>query len=695
MHISTASRTHYWENIFMRYSLGDNQVELFDHLLDMLPHYIFWKDKELRFMGCNKAFARQFGYDNPKELVGKTDQEFPWSEEMRDRYVEDDKAILAQRIRKLNYEETQKQPDGHELVLLVSKVPMFDSKGEVCGLLGIYTDITDKKQAELELAKSKRQAEVASEAKSKFIANMSHDIRTPITGIVGMAEALLSAANTARLYLEKNQNLSLEMQKDLIASIENYGEILNGSADELLQLCNDILEAVKLESGKLTEKNENFDLPESLNRVTELLQPVAKHRNLKLSLDVAASIPKYLKGFRSYLDRILLNLVSNALKFTKEGFVKITVDLDESAKKGDDTVMVRFVVSDSGIGIPEDKFEDIFDNFSRLTPSYEGAYKGSGLGLYAVKQYIEAMQGNIYLTSKVGFGSEFTVEIPFVLSNCSDYVKKSVVFKDKTISKHGNHSVASSFENSLSSKEASGHVLIIEDNPAAAISIKLGLQRFKCTSDVAMSGEEGVKKASENSYDLILMDIGLPGIDGLEAAKQIRAIKDGQYSKVPIVALTGHLDKRNDCLAVGMQDLLNKPAQTLALQKTLEQYVFKEEFKQAEIPVIDWQGCLNVIGLDDAGLRDMLLILDEDLKKTKEILVKWYKERDTKAMRAELHRSLGGVCYLKLPQLDHALRTFQIAVKREPQDEKELEKTYCSVVEAIKNFHDYCSKMSN
>lgn len=282
---------------------------------------------------------------------------------------------------------------------------------------------------EKDLEKAKISAEVASQAKSEFIANISHDIRTPMTGILGLIQELINSADDMQTALCNSlitDEKRLILFNQLIEKVKENGQLVFGSADELTQLLNDILETIRLESGKVAEVTESFNFRELILHNIDLLQPLANHRKIDLISEIEDNIPIYFSGLRNYLDRTVLNLLSNALKFTEKGFVKIKVEMHAGKQKNfhpGDQIKLKISVQDTGIGIPNDKFEIIFEHFSRLTPSYQGIYKGAGLGLYTVKKYIESMHATITVESKIGEGSCFMINLPLTVSDHSDREK--------------------------------------------------------------------------------------------------------------------------------------------------------------------------------------------------------------------------------------------------------------------------------
>ncbi len=562
--------------------------EILNGLVDNIPHAIFWKDKNLVFQGCNKKFALQFGLDDPKDIIGKTDFDFPFSRKMVEKYHLDDKEVLLG-ISKENYEETQRQADGTVKTVLVSKIPLYLNE-TITGLLGIYFDITDRKAQEEELKIAKKKAESSSKAKSEFIANMSHDIRTPLSGILGMAQALFHVSNETYEGLQKkplDEFDPLDLLKQFLTTVDEDSQLLMRAAHELLSFCNEILETMHLESGNRFKEAESFNLHEIIEHNINLLQPSAHHKQLELSFEVDECLPTYFNGLRSYLDRSLLNLLSNALKFTEQGFVRVKVTLDHSKLQAippsyGDILQLLIIIEDSGIGIPKDKFEIIFEHFSRLTPSYQGLYKGSGLGLYTVKRYLEAMNATIELESDLGQGSTFTIRLPLIVSDHSDCKKPSTQWIKKPRS--ATLEIISEIE---PKHPVTASILIVEDNIIATKALQIGLKGFRCSCDHAENGMQAISMVQKNNYDLIFMDIGLPDMDGIEVTKRIRAFD----VHTPIIALTGHAndpEKRLESFEVGIQEVLSKPLPTTQIAPILQEYVFKKIHKPKSLQDIAW-----------------------------------------------------------------------------------------------------------
>lgn len=356
-----------------------------------------------------------------------------------------------------------------------------------------------------------------------------------------------------KVFRESHKNLPTdfcELLNTVAMTIERDSSILFNSTNALLDLCNEILETAKLESGKISDQGENFDLHRTFDDLLSLLTPVAHNKNLKLSADIDPNTPRFLKGQRLHLERILLNLMSNALKFTKEGFVKVSIEGEASS--------LQITVEDSGIGIPKDHFDSIFEHFTKLSASYcEAQYQGSGLGLYTVKQYLNAMNGSIKVESEVDVGTKFSIELPFAIGE---------PIEEKTPLRQVN-------QNSKRKEpdENSRQVLVVEDNLALRLAMELVLEHHNHIVDLAETGETTIEKVKTKKYDMIFMDIGLPDTDGMAVTKIIREDPESKNQSTPVIAITAHLakDKWRECEQAGMQDLMTKPVDPEMLDQLL------------------------------------------------------------------------------------------------------------------------------
>lgn len=516
--------------------LGDSQF--IEELLEILPIHVFWKDRSGVYLGCNSLFAESVNLSRPEDVIGKTDYELPVDQTDSEKYRKDDMQVMENNRSKLNIVEEQLLTSGNKVYLLTSKVPLHDKSNQVIGILGIYSNITNLKETQEKLAQAKEKAEIANEAKSEFIANMSHDVRTPITGILGLIDRI------------KDRHLNdPETLNDL--------DRLSASTQALLRLLNEIIDVVEIESGKMKKPSEKFNLKTLVKQNIDLQLPRAEQKNIKLSVHIDENVPTMLFGPRFYLDRIILNVLSNAVKFTHEGGVELSVTHTEN-KRYHDKITLIIEIKDTGIGIPEDQFEVIFEHFSRLQPAHQGTYEGSGLGLHTVKRYIDSMKGSINVTSEVGKGSTFTIMLPFQIDHEKQPVEHAASITSETAKFTHNPSI-----------------LVVEDQMIAATSLEYQLEKLGISQlDIVKDGKTALEQIQKKEYDLIFMDIGLPDMTGTELTQKIRQIQ----KTIPIVALTGHAKKeiKADWKNAGIQDVYTKPINYDDLKYVIKKYTLKK-----------------------------------------------------------------------------------------------------------------------
>jgi PAS domain S-box-containing protein len=391
-----------------------SQRQLLDNVLAHIPHSVFWKDRNSVYLGCNVNFARDAGLATPEAIVGKTDYDLPWRQNEAAAYRELDYRVMNEGAAVLNVEETR-TGDGSTATVLTSKVPLRDADGDVFGILGMYADITARKRMEEALALAVQQANqaareleqrnwelveardaalAAARMKSEFLANTSHEVRTPLNGVLGMVNLLLNT--------------------ELDASQRLYAQAVKQSAENLLGIINDILDFSKIEAGKMTLENAEFSLYEMVQETARLLAPRAHEKNLELCCDLpplllsGAGTPERVEGDPTRLRQILTNLLGNAIKFTHQGEIVIGVELlAESLSE----VRWRLFVRDTGIGIPKDRQEAIFESFTQADGSTTRRFGGTGLGLTICQQLAALMGAEIAVASEYGLGSIFRLDI--------------------------------------------------------------------------------------------------------------------------------------------------------------------------------------------------------------------------------------------------------------------------------------------
>lgn len=496
------------------------------NILVSLPENFYWVDKDSRILGCNDNQARIFGLLNAQKLIGKTiygvAEMLGWDKTFADMIRKNDlEVMLTKKTKKV---EESPIIDGEKRTFLSYKNPLLDDTNNAIGVFGVSVDITERKKMEEELLAAKEKAELANRAKSEFIMNMSHDLRTPFSGILGFAKIL---------------------QKKEID--EDKKEVLNyvvQSGERLLTLLNEILDLVKFAKDDLVTLPAKFSIQNVVQQVAELMMAEIKYKNLELKLNVASNIPFFIIGDKLGVHRILLNLLGNAVKFTARGYVRINVEI---FKKEKNKVVLKILVEDTGIGIPEDKYQIIFERFSRLTASYEGHYPGSGVGLYMVKQFVEEMNGQIRVSSEIGKGTTFTCLLPFQVSEefDADQERDTAVVVSGDVAK-----------NVLAQKPK--HILLVEDDAIAQKMAKIILQEyFSCEVEIAATGSQALALVANKRFDLILTDIGLPDMDGFTLTKKIRQLG----FNLPIIGLTAHADQesRSSAQESNMNEVVVKP----------------------------------------------------------------------------------------------------------------------------------------
>ena len=533
-------------------SLVRQLIDYYHKIILAMPGNVYWLDRDCRAIGCNQNVLDMFGLEKQDQFYGLSFEEMAgiggWTENQGASFKHDTEVVIDSGEAVRDVEEPPiPGPDGSTTYFLTTRKPLFNANGEVIGVVGISTDITSRKQMEFALAEAKHSAEKLASAQTEFIANMSHDIRTPLSSLVAL-----------------NAHLLEHLRKD---PLESFAKDAYDSAKQLGALMDEILEIAELDLGRISDKVATFSLPELGRSIIALLEQSAKQKSLSLDLVLSDDLGEYFVGKRELLQRILLNLVSNAVKFTHKGGVKVSISRDRE-KPAESRVLIE--VSDTGIGIPAEEKERIFDRFSRLTAATEGEYPGRGLGLYMVKKFADILNAKLSVDSVEGQGTTFSLSLS--LSAASEeqinHVKQSAPLSS-VLKKVSSGQRASSppvgVESQSLAKEAvrTVKILLVEDTPIVQRVAQATLgQALPCNVDLATRGEEAIDFASRGHYDFVLMDLGLPDMTGMEAAKRIRQLEvESGRTPVPIVALTAHLavSDRHDCLQSGIQQILHKP----------------------------------------------------------------------------------------------------------------------------------------
>lgn len=486
----------------------------------------------------NEGFKKLTGYtlddvNSVNELLKRGDQK---ELKQQKKFYE----TIRKNKKPVSYEHKNYAKDGKDFWVITTLTPVLGKTGEVERIIAIDSDITSRKQMEEELVlankisahllkkgnkalndllQTQTQLKETMKVKEQFLANMSHEIRTPMNAIIGFTELILRT------------NLNSE-QKQYIDAIKTSGE-------NLLIIINDVLDFSKIQSGKVVFEKIEISISKVVSNTIDLILSKAVAKKIKLTAEIDPQIPAFVNGDPTRLNQILLNLLGNAVKFTENGGIHLAVKCISNTKEG---VELLFSVSDTGIGIPKHKLTTIFEGFMQASNETTRKHGGTGLGLTIVKQLIEQQNGNISVKSKEGKGSTFSFNLFFEKSDTTKTVKQNCeTIKRKDV-------------NNLS-------ILLVEDNYLNQVLASKVLTNWNWKVDVAENGLIAVEKLKKNNYDLVLMDIQLPEMDGYEATKYIRKKLPSPKCKTPIIAMTAHAFSGEDlkCKQAGMDDYISKP----------------------------------------------------------------------------------------------------------------------------------------
>ena len=491
---------------------------LLNALMEHIPDNIYFKDRESRFIRINRAAAEWYGLEDPAAVVGKSDFDLFTADHAQPAY-DDEQDIIRTGKPLLHKEEKETWPDGRETWVDTSKLPLRDHQGNILGTFGISRDITDRKIAERSLRAAKEVAEQANRAKSDFVANMSHEIRTPMNAIIGLAELLLDTP------LNRSQR--------------EYAATILESGDVLLALLNDILDFSKIEAGKVELDAVPFELRESIGVTMKSLAVRAHRKELELAYHIALEIPDVLLADFGRLRQVLVNLVGNAVKFTDQGEVVLRIDLERETPAG---LLLRFEVSDTGIGIPADRLGKIFEEFEQVDKSTTRRFGGTGLGLTIASRLVSLMGGQLQVQSELGRGTQFSFSI--VLPVAPEAV--AFVRRPRSAALRG------------------VRVLIVDDNATNRRILFDLLRNWEIDATAVGSAAEALPElelaARENrAYRLMLSDVHMPQIDGFDLAQRVREHADLREILIMLLTSGTRPEDVTRCRELNIAAHLSKP----------------------------------------------------------------------------------------------------------------------------------------
>ena len=538
-------------------ALKESERRLAD-IIEFLPDATFVVDKNGKVISWNRAIEKITGV-KAELILGKGDYEYslPFYGERRPTLIDMAKGIDPKIDPKFEkkYENLKRDEEDNSLVgeaymplqgkgdayLLGSASALYDSNGDYWGAIESIRDITDRKRVEEELQRSKEMAESATRAKSEFLANMSHEIRTPMNAVIGLTELLMD---------EKDEKLT-SAQRECV-------EMIRISGDTLLSIINNILDLTKIEANMTELEHRPIDVKGCIESSMDLVSGSVGDKRIKFSYKIEENVPQFIMGDPTRLCQILINLLNNALKFTEQGEIAVSVS---NTNLDDGGYEIHFAVKDTGIGIPEDKMSRLFRSFSQVDASTARKYGGTGLGLAISKKLTEMMNGRMWVESAVGVGSvfHFTIRADPIIGEPLDLSKPDSLYAQ------GKQKIKD-----LERSNSELNILLAEDNVVNQIVTKKMLSKLGYNADVASSGIEALKALEKKRYDLIFMDVQMPEMDGLEAAREIRRRWPEGGPKIIAVTASAFKGDQEMCLAAGMDGYIMKPTKIEAIREALQ-----------------------------------------------------------------------------------------------------------------------------
>lgn len=529
-------------------------------------------------------------------------------------------------------------PDGLTRTLAMRGHVYRDETGLPIRMAGVCWDTTQRKaqEQELKIAKEKAYklaeiADAANRAKSIFLASVSHEIRTPLNGVIGMTGLLLDTP------------ISTEQR--------GYIETIRISGEALLSVINDILDFSKIESDRMELNNTDFNVRAMVKETTDIFKELIQRKGIVLNVFVESNVPEWILGDSARIRQVMMNILSNAIKFTDEGEISVNVKvIDYDALDQDNKYILLFEIKDTGIGITPEVHANLFEPFAQGDASISRKYGGTGLGLAISYRLIKMMGGTIDVESTPGQGSKFWFTIQVAESSVTN---KSMLDKSSI-----NMPIDDILQEKKINAKKNFNILLAEDNlinqkVALGILKKLGYQ-----ADVALNGYEALTAIQSKSYDLILMDCQMPEMDGYTATIEIRKMESGKKTHIPIVAITAHVlkDDRQKCIDVGMDDYLSKPIDVNALANVLERYLMggdKEQIAEPktesintdvvgeEIPVIDYDRLRDIFGDNLTAIQGFMLVFIDSTTELLENIRQSIQKKDKKLAKELFHRLKG------------------------------------------------------
>ncbi|WP_439479302.1 PAS domain S-box protein [Chryseobacterium aquaticum] len=581
---------------------------------------------------ANQSFCNVSGYDMD-ELIGKNPSQLFLHGENSVEFVQEQLQLRKIGVSSV-YQLPVKNKRGEIRWWAISGAPNYDDNGNQLGSIGIHLDVTDQKNLEEELKQEKAKALEASKAKEVFLANMSHEIRTPLNAIIGFLREL------------KRINQNDGTQKQFIENSYN-------ASHHLLSIINNILDMSKIESGEMSLENKNFSLQESIQNVTAILQPKAKEKKLQLITDFSPDISSALKGDSLKIEQILFNIIGNSLKFTNQGEIKVECTLQ---KDFPDKQAITINITDTGIGMSEEYVKNIFKKFNQEDSSVSRKYGGTGLGMPITKELVKLMKGEIFVKSEKNIGT--CVTLKFTIDKGSGGNRKGNALEKQDISIAGTK------------------VLLVEDNELNQLVAENSLNYFKCSVTKADNGKMAVEIARNEPFDIILMDIQMPEMDGIEATKVLR---EELEIRTPIIALTANAFKTeiDNCINAGMNDYITKPFIEENLLKIIYKHTknakhLRQKKSTGEEVLYDLKNIKTLSRGNEEFVQKMLSIFISQTQETIPLIEKAFEEKNNSEIARLVHKIKPSVEGIGIFSIKEDVKLLEISAKEQKAELTEL-----------------------
>jgi two-component system aerobic respiration control sensor histidine kinase ArcB len=640
-----------------KYVVGQEIFKALEEITSFIPTPIYWEDVNSVILGANNQVLTAIGLKSLDEYIGKSLYEL-YPKELADKIKIHNEEVMRTGLILKQEEAITDHSTGKIKYFTAVKAPLYDRKGVVIGIIGTSIDISERKEMEEELSLAKVEAESANILKTNFIQNMQHDIRTPASSVWAVLDDIVKNKKTP------NQELLI---------------MLRDSAKQLLTICNDVIDFDRIEQGETPLLSKRLDIRQVINNTFELNKIAAFNKGLELICSVDDKIPLVLKGDEHRLARILINLIGNALKFTEKGFISLSAHLLEEHKKG---YIIQFKLQDSGIGIPSERIDTLYEKFNRLNPANRNIYKGSGLGLRIVKKYVDDLGGEMNVQTELNKGTIFYIDIPFEKALVNTlYENEAFHFEEVTLVAKEEQQIKATEVIKLDSPENDEfklHILLIEDDILSRKIAKILLNAMGYIVTSVISVKKALEALNHAKFDVVISDIGLPDGTGIDVINIMKKNKFSPNFSTPFIALTANFDRKTitKCKQAGFIEVLAKPMQTHLIHATLTKYVTpndcsakKEEsprplgpnlppieedlFKITGYPLFDVENGVSTLGSKDVlheMIKDMVITISED----KQELEQAYHNLNWQRIEKLAHRMKGGALYCGVIRMRYA-----------------------------------------